>query len=61
MERPIADFSASSRLQDLGVDSIALVITADVLEAQHPGWALPDSALRDSVTVQDLADGVVVG
>ena len=61
LERPVADFSANSRLRDLGVDSIALVITADVLEAEHPGWLLPDAALRDSVTVQDLADGVVFG
>lgn len=59
MERPVADFAPSSRLRDLGVDSIALVITADVLEAEEPGWLLPDAALRDSVTVQDLANGVV--
>lgn len=59
MERPEGQFPPAGRLRDLGIDSIALVVTADVLEQEHPGWLLPDSALRDSVTVQDLADGVV--
>lgn len=58
LERDLADFAPSASLRDLGVDSIALVVTADVFEERNPGWLLPDEVLRDSRTVEDLALGV---
>lgn len=59
LERPMADFSAETDLRAAGVDSIALVVLADVVEATHPNLRLPDAALKFANTVGELAAGLV--
>ena len=58
LERQPQDFPPDSALGGLGVDSIALVVLADVVEAANPGWRLPDSVLKTARTVGDLALGL---
>lgn len=59
LDRPVGDFPADANLKIAGVDSIALVVLADVIEAQYPDWLLPDSVLKSARTVADLAAGLV--
>ena len=58
LERPASDFAADLTLNAAGVDSIALVVLADVIEADHPGWTIPNDVLRFAETIADLAEGM---
>lgn len=58
LDRPAADFPAETDLRAAGVDSIALVVLADLVEATHPNLRLPDAALKFANTVGDLAAGL---
>lgn len=58
LERPAAEFPADANLWQAGVDSISLVVLADVIEATHPELRLSDAILRDAITVGDLAEGL---
>lgn len=59
LDRPAADFAADTSLHAVGVDSIALVVLADLIEANHPNLRLPDAALKFATTVGELADGLL--
>jgi hypothetical protein len=55
-----AELRADSPLGDLGADTLARVLWADVVEelsaAEGVAVAVPDSALRDASTLGDLAE-----
>ena len=46
LERSADEFSADTPLAAAGVDSITLVVLADLVEATHPNLRLPDAALK---------------
>lgn len=58
LERPATDFGRDTDLRAAGVDSIALVVLADLVESTHPNLRLPDEALKFAKTVGDLAAGL---
>lgn len=52
-----ARLRADSPLDGLGIDSLALLCVADLLE--DAGWCLPEATAREAVTIGDLAAGAV--
>jgi acyl carrier protein len=61
LELPLDAVSESTRLADVGADSMALVVIADVIEARQPDIVVSDDALAHAITVGDLADYIERG
>ena len=54
----IEGLTPSTSLAELGVDSIALIVIADVLEAENSSWILTTEMLKTAQTIQELAEAI---
>ncbi|MEY3278387.1 MAG: hypothetical protein RLZZ426_873 [Actinomycetota bacterium] len=61
MTWPLDGLAPSTPFATLGVDSIALVVIADVLEAENAGWIVTTDMLKTARSIQELADVIIVG
>ena len=61
MTWPLDGLAPSTPFATLGVDSIALVVIADVLEDENASWSVTTDMLKTARTIQELADAIIVG
>ncbi len=61
MNWPADALAPSTPLESIGIDSIALIVIADVIEAENPTWSLSDEVLKSARTIEMLVAGIVVG
>lgn len=61
MNWPMDALAPSTPLESIGIDSIALVVIADVIEGENPTWTLSDDLLKSARSIEMLAAGIVVG
>ena len=61
MNWPADALAPSTPLESLGIDSIALVVIADVIEGENPTWKVSDEVLKSARSVEMLAAGIVEG
>ncbi|MEY2634543.1 MAG: hypothetical protein RIS75_483 [Actinomycetota bacterium] len=61
MSWPEDVLAASTPFASSGVDSIALIVIADVIESQNPSWSVSDDVLKSARNIEMLAAGIVVG
>jgi len=61
MECPADMLVESTSLKDFGIDSIALIVVADVIEDSHPGWKIDNDQLNVARCVGDIINSISVG
>ena len=61
MAWPMDALAPSTPFISSGIDSIALIVIADVIESQNPSWKVSDDVLKSARNIEMLAAGIVVG
>ena len=61
MDLPVDVLVGSTPFADLGVDSIARIVTVDVILEEFPNWQIPPATIKYSKTISEFADGINTG